>query len=1593
LLSGSTVIATDRLVPSQYPTIQAGIDAAINGDRVIISTGTYSGPGNYNIDFKGKVITVCGTDPYDPCVVGSTVIDCNGNGRGFGFHSGEGSSSVLAGVTITNGYAANGGGIYNTMSSPTISGCVFRGNSADSTDGKGGGIYNYRSRPTVSNCMFTGNSAHYGGGMYNYKSSSDPVLSNCLFIGNDAVAGGAMYNCDRSDPTITNCSFISNSAGPRSDAVGGIRNQGAVSGGCSPTITNCILWGNSDGGGTDESAQIVYYAGGTTKINYCCIEGWGGGLGGTGNFGDDPLLAPDNYHIGLNSPCIGAGDPNGDYNGQVDVDAQPRLMGSLVDIGADEYTDQPVLRVWPLELAFASYLSGPNPGLQILTIRNIGDGTITWDVNEDCLWLEADPNSGESAGEVDEVALTVDISGLAEGTYNCELTTSANGVIGSPQTVAVALDVYEPVIEFAPVQIEFIPAEGERCPDNQQLSIWNGGSGALAWTMIEDCNWLGANPSSGESTGEVDEVALSVDVNGLSAGDYDCLLTVAGEYAPNSPRTIPVTLHVSEPYIKHTPASVEFYETNNHRPGPNQILSISNGGGEILNWQIVEDCNWLSVSPKTGEAADEVDEVVLSVDINDLVPGDYLCELVVSGTGASNSPVVLAVSLRVYPDRFLHVPNQYGTIQEAIDDSNDGYKIVVAIGTYRGDGNRDIDFKGKAITVRSINPNDANVVASTIIDCQGSISDQHRGFYFHSGEGANSVVDGLTITNGWGPFEMGEPFEESVGGAIYCNNGSPTIRNCIITDNMASGPADPFSWVEGMGAGVYCRDANIILDNCLIRDNGALPGWSAPTFPETLGGGGIYVSGGTATIENCTISNNAAGVGGAVIGSGNQINLVNCLISGNIAFWGAAAKVDTNSVITNCTIVYNECTQRDGVVDCTTLADIVIDNCIIWGNIGPRIISGDPEVVYSDIQGGWPGEGNIDADPCFVSGPLGDYYLSQAGAGQVLDSPCVDTGSDLAANLGLDTYTTRADEISDVGIVDMGYHYTASVLLGGADINQDLHVDSLDYCILASYWLQCNEPCDVNWLPGDITENHCVDGNDLKVLLDCWLDCYVGMAGFPMPHDAATGLDPNLTLAWSPGYGSLSHDIYLGTDANAVGNAEHLSSEFMGTVSETDFDPCGLEFSTKYYWRIDEVGLTCTKSGAVWSFTTEDGKASNPDPADGKTAVALDTVLSWTPGLHASLHDVYFGTDYNDVNDADTTDAWLYKGEQLDSVWDPCGLAYSVTYYWRIDEKSPFGTVKGDVWDFTTDDGKASNPDPADGKTTVAPNAVLAWTPGLHASLHHVYFGTDYNDVNDADTTDVLIYKGEHFDSVWDPCGLAYSVTYYWRIDEKSPFGTVRGNVWSFTSAGEPNFYLVGWWQFDEGADGTAYDSAGDNDGILQGDPCWVAGYVGSYALDFDGADDYVEVSADSNLNVQYVTMSAWVKVQGPASNNHVLNRQMTNPGTYLLWVRASDGKWGAMVRLQGSEGTGRIIMSNNAVTGEWTHVCGTYDGDKLELYIDSVPQDDVDDANGTVDADHPGVLTIGAHPTPASYFSGSMDDVRIYNRALTAAEIEQLYP
>lgn len=336
----------------------------------------------------------------------------------------------------------------------------------------------------------------------------------------------------------------------------------------------------------------------------------------------------------------------------------------------------------------------------------------------------------------------------------------------------------------------------------------------------------------------------------------------------------------------------------------------------------------------------------------------------------------------------LRVPSQFPTIQAGLNAAHAGDVVLVAPGSYQGSGNYDLDFVGKAVTLRG-----QGGPAACIIDCNGTPGTPRRGVYFHSGETSDAVLEGFTIRDGATP--SGAVADTFNGAGILMNNGSsPTIRNCIIENNHAG------CW----GGGVTCNNSSPIIQDCIMRGN----------LSDDDGGGFFCWNSSFPTLINCLITgNNAPASGGGVCNFGGSITIVNCTIVGN-----------TSNYIGG---VYNYAGS--------------ITNSVIWGNSNLQM-QGNAPITYSNIQGGHVGMGNINAQPLFVNAAAGNYRL-------LAGSPGIDAGNITAMPAGvlvdLDGNPRVRDGNGDhIPIVDMG-SFEFQGLPCPADWNHDGTVSSQDF--------------------------------------------------------------------------------------------------------------------------------------------------------------------------------------------------------------------------------------------------------------------------------------------------------------------------------------------------------------------------------------------------------------------------------------------------------------------------------------------------------------------------------------------------------------------
>ena len=335
----------------------------------------------------------------------------------------------------------------------------------------------------------------------------------------------------------------------------------------------------------------------------------------------------------------------------------------------------------------------------------------------------------------------------------------------------------------------------------------------------------------------------------------------------------------------------------------------------------------------------------------------------------------------------------YPTIQAALNAAAASDTIALASGTFTGEGNRDLDFLGKDVTVMSL----VGDAAAVTIDCQGTVAENHRAFVFERGETNNSILRDVTIT--------GAEFTGD-GGAVLCRNSSPRIENVVFHRNGAT-----------RGAGIFVDHGDPIIRGC--------------TFTENRGdanAGGVAAFGSVAEIRDCLFTGNWGYLGSAVfLPDSSTVDLVGCTISGNNSSLDKdAVGVDGTATlnISNCLITFN---SRHAVRDYGT-GTITISGSNVYGNA-----EGNYE---GDIAGSGGSGGNLSVDPLYCDAESWDFSLRG-------DSPCTAGNAPNLEQMGAFGVGCAAPSIfSDVsGSIAATSDVSAGVSL--VDLNGDGHLDFL----------------------------------------------------------------------------------------------------------------------------------------------------------------------------------------------------------------------------------------------------------------------------------------------------------------------------------------------------------------------------------------------------------------------------------------------------------------------------------------------------------------------------------------------------------------------
>lgn len=409
----------------------------------------------------------------------------------------------------------------------------------------------------------------------------------------------------------------------------------------------------------------------------------------------------------------------------------------------------------------------------------------------------------------------------------------------------------------------------------------------------------------------------------------------------------------------------------------------------------------------------------------------------------SEAPVFAAM-LHVDPND----PTAFQTIQEAIDSARNFDTIVVHPGIYT----ENIDFRGRAVTVTSLDPNDPAIVAETVIDGGGKIVVQ-----FGIAETCHSVLSGLTVTNG--------------SSGILCKPWSccPTIKNCVISSNRS------FGVTGGSPTVVACLIT--LTDDDGVND---CHGTIRDCIITTSGGYGIHNHNGD--IVGCTITNSGKS-GVAILQDDPQVtvNLRNCVISGNKGNGVSSGQGAVN--IVNCTVVGN---LEDGVVGLLSSSNILVSNSIVANNsqlgLGycthsthTNVYGNQEGACYDSVlhvcgmqeppwfadNGYWDAEGTWHQGDYHLTSTVGRWDpVTQAWVTDPFDSPCLDKGDPDTAvenelyphggRINLGAYGSTAQASKSEGPRPMCVEYPAM------DFNHDCKVDLRDFAIFMEHWLECN---------------------------------------------------------------------------------------------------------------------------------------------------------------------------------------------------------------------------------------------------------------------------------------------------------------------------------------------------------------------------------------------------------------------------------------------------------------------------------------------------------------------------------------------------------
>ncbi len=999
--------STSREGEAAYHVVVGAYDSTLDGFKITGGNGTegYQGGGMYN---KLSAITVAN------CTI-------TGNSAS----SGGGVSNVLSSATFTkctftdNVSIGTGGAVYSRSSSLTFTNCAFDGN----TSGRGGAVYDSYSSMTYTDSFFARNSvSDLGGGICSRNSSQS--LTNCVFAGNTAsVRGGAIYN-SYSSPALVNCTITDNSA----YSGGGIWNYDS-----SPTLVNCIVWENQGGEINHYSEIFRSFNGAVAVASYSNIKG---GYEGEGNIDVNPLffdIKGGDLRIAPDSPSVDSGTidgaPDSDYWGV------PRPQGDGIDMGAYE----------------------------VPTIDHDVDGDTIPDIVE-----------GDDDGDQDGLGNSVDADSDDDGIFDL------NEGIGDMDQ------------DGLPSYLDD-DSDGDGILDSVEGADDADGDGRINLLDLDsdgDGFW---DAYEGTQDSDSDGIPDYIDLDSDGDGVLD--------------ENEPVVIHVN---LANTGGGEDGTSWATAFTTLQPAIDIRNHTGNTEVWVAGGTYGEQRTSYPHNDTTN-TGSVIIYEDAH-IYGGFAGHETLRDERDWKRNPTIIDGSTSRDGEAAYHV------VIGSDNSTLDGFTITGGSGTYEYPGGGMYnDFSSPTLTNCTFIGNSSSSNAAGMYNNYCSPTLTNCTFTDNSAPGPERSQGGGMYNYWSSPTLTNCTFTDNTtnysGGAVYSVNSSPTFTNCTFDGNVSARGGAVYNTAS---ISTLISTSSATLTNCRFTNNSALatPGsrsgggaiWNLRSYPTLLNctftgnlaalGGGIYnyesspsltdctfsansnsgmynYMNSSPSLANCTFENNSADDGGSGMHNyWSSPTLINCIFFRNSAEadGGGIWNLGSSPTLANCTLTDNSAASGGGINNDDNSYPIVT-NCILWGNEGGEIYNYTEAVrvvSYSNVQGGYDGEGNIDSDPIFVDPENGDFRLQA-------DSPCIDTGTlDGAPDTDIrGTHRPVGDG------VDMGaYEYTPA-----SDVNFDGMVNAVDvqHVINAVLGLDSDYDCDIN-------DDGKLDAADIQLTINAALD-------------------------------------------------------------------------------------------------------------------------------------------------------------------------------------------------------------------------------------------------------------------------------------------------------------------------------------------------------------------------------------------------------------------------------------------------------------------------------------------------------------------------